>query len=137
VKGDTRVTNRIKTLDKIFNKTIASSQIHECVLLVENTRGDFSYSNGYGGKNINSPLLMASITKLFTTTCILALQEQERLFLSNKISDYFDDATLKGIHIYNSKEYSYELTISDLLFQTSGLPDEFEERNDKNISLIG
>lgn len=128
------VTDRIKTLDKIFNKTIASSQIHECVLLVENTSGDFSYSNGFGGKNINSPLLMASITKLFTTTCILALQEQERLFLSNKISDYFDDAILNGLHIYDGKEYSYELTISDLLYQTSGLPDEFEERNDKNVS---
>lgn len=128
----TIMTDRIKTLDKIFNKSIASSQVHEGVLLVENTKGDFSYSKGYGGKDINSPLLMASITKLFTTTCILALLEQKRLSLSNKISEYFEDDVLKGLHIYAGKEYSYELTISDLLFQTSGLPDEFEERNNKN-----
>lgn len=129
--------NRIKTLDKIFNKTAASNQIHECVLFVENTNGDFSYSNSYGGKELNSPLLMASITKLFTTTCILALQEQERLSLTDKVSDYFDDTIMNGLHIYAGKEYSYELTISDLLFQVSGLPDEFEENhNSSKVNFI-
>ncbi|PFR24044.1 hypothetical protein COK19_18885 [Bacillus cereus] len=38
--------------------------------IVENTNGNFLYSNGYEGKNIDTPLLMSSITKLFTTTCI-------------------------------------------------------------------
>lgn len=108
-------TNRIKTLERLFNKTVKSAQIHDCVLYVENTNGDFSYSNGYGGKDLNSPLLMASITKLFTTTCILALQEQERLSLTDKVSDYFNDTIMNGLHIYGGKEYSYELTISDLL----------------------
>lgn len=78
-------TNRIQTLEKIFNKTIGSNQIYESVLFVENTSGNFSYGNGYGGKSIDSPLLMASITKLFTTTCILALQEQGCLFLNDKV----------------------------------------------------
>lgn len=128
--------NRIKTLDNIFNKTISSNQIHEFVLFVENTSGDFSYSNGYGGRDLNSPLIMASITKLFTTTCILALQEQKLLSLNDKLSDYFDDDIMNSLHIYDYKEYSYELTISDLLFQTSGLPDEFEERNDKGRELF-
>lgn len=118
--------NRIETLDKIFNKTVASNQIHECVLNVENTNGDFSYSNGYGDKSLNSPLIMASITKLFTTTCIIILQEQKRLSLDDKVSKYFDDSIMHGLHIYGGKEYSYDLTISDLLFQISGLPDEAE-----------
>lgn len=119
--------NRIKTLENIFNKTVASNKIHECVLYVENTDGDFSYNNGFGDKNLNSPLLMASITKLFTTTCILVLQEQERLSLDDKVSKYLDDSIMNGLHIYGGKEYSSELTISDLLFQISGLPDETEE----------
>lgn len=70
---------------------------------------------------------MASITKLFTTTCILILLEQGKLSLNNKISEYFDENIIKGIHIYNGKDYSFELTISDLLFQTSGLPDVYLE----------
>lgn len=100
------------------------------MLFVENTSGNFSYRNGYGGRDLNSPLLMASITKLFTTTCILVLQERGCLFLNDKVSDYFDADIMNGLHIYDGKEYSYELTISDLLFQISGLPDEFEEGND-------
>lgn len=135
-KGATMRANRVKTLDNLFDKTISSNKIHECVLYVENTSGNFSYSNGYGGRDLNSPLLMASITKLFTTTCILALQEQGCLFLNDKVSDYFDDNIMKGLHIYNGKEYSYELTISDLLFQISGLPDEFEEGNDSISNFV-
>lgn len=122
--------SRTKKFEKIFNKATSSNQIHEGVLFVENTGGDFSYSKGYGGKEVDSPLLMASITKLFTTTCILALQEQGKLLLDDKVSTYFDNAVLSGIHVYGGKEYSFNLTISDLLFQISGLPDVFEEGND-------
>lgn len=121
---------RTQKLEKLFNKATSSNQIHDGVLLVENTSGDFSYSRGYGGKELDSPLLMASITKLFTTTCILALQEQGKLSLDDKLTKYFDNTVLSGIHIYRGKEYSFELTISDLLFQISGLPDVFEEGND-------
>lgn len=120
-------TNLLQKLEKNFNKTVASNQIHEAVLFVENTNGDFSYSKGYGGKDIDSPLLMASITKLFTTACILALQEQGKLSLGNKITKYFDDSVLDGLHVYKGKDYSFELTLLDLLFQISGLPDVYEE----------
>lgn len=118
------------TIDKIFNKTVASSNIHESILFVENTQGDFSYNKGYGGKDINSPFIMASVTKLFTTTCIIILKEAEKLSFSDKVSNYLDDSIMSGLHVYAGKEYSYELSISDLLFHVSGLPDEFEETND-------
>ncbi|WP_339315299.1 serine hydrolase domain-containing protein [Paenibacillus sp. FSL R10-2734] len=123
-------TDRMRTIEKIFNKATHSKQIHEGVLFVENTDGDFSYSKGYGGKNIDSPMLMASITKLFTTTCILALLEMGKLSLEDRLSKYFDNAVLSGIHVYEGKEYSFDLTLSDLLFQISGLPDVFEEGKD-------
>lgn len=117
----------VQKIEQIFHKITRSSQIHEAVILVENTEGTFSYSNGYGGKDIDSPLLMASITKLFTTTCILALEERGKLSLDDKVTKYFDHAVLSGLHVYGGKEYSFDLTLSDLLFQISGLPDVFEE----------
>ncbi|WP_202623864.1 serine hydrolase domain-containing protein [Sporotomaculum syntrophicum] len=119
----------MQKLERIFNKTAGSNQIYEAVLFVQNTGGDFSYSKGHGGRDIDSPLLMASITKLFTTSCILALQEQGRLSLDDGIAKYFDKAVLEGLHVYKGKEYSFALTISDLLFQVSGLPDVYEEGN--------
>ncbi len=120
-------TNTIRKCENLFNKAIASNKIYEAVLFVENENSDFSYNQGYGNKNIDSPILMASITKLFTTTCILALQEQDMLSLDDKITNYFDNSVLGGLHVFRGKEYSQELTISDLLFQTSGLPDVYEE----------
>jgi CubicO group peptidase (beta-lactamase class C family) len=120
-------------IDKIFNKKTNSKQIHEAILYIENSSGNFSHSKGYGGKELDSPLLMASITKLFTTACILSLWEKGSLSLEDKLTKYFDDDTLSGLHIYKGNEYSFELTISDLLFQTSGLPDAFESGNISNI----
>ncbi|WP_207649544.1 serine hydrolase domain-containing protein [Desulfitobacterium chlororespirans] len=71
--------------------------------------------------------MIASITKLFTTACILILQEQGEISLDNKVTKFFGHSMLSGLHVYKSQEYSYELTLYDLLFQTSGLPDAYEE----------
>jgi CubicO group peptidase (beta-lactamase class C family) len=110
-------------IEKKFNNVTRSKQIHEAVLLVENSSGDFSVNIGYGGKTIDTPLYSASVGKLHTTACALMLQEQGKLSLDDKLTKYFDNNTLKNLHIYKGKEYSFELTLSDLLFQTSGLPD--------------
>jgi CubicO group peptidase (beta-lactamase class C family) len=112
-----------ETIEKIFNNLTRSNNVHEGVLLVENSKGDFSVNFGYGGRDINSPLFLASVTKLFITTCILILKEQKKLSLEDNIGIYIDKAVLDNLHIYKSKEYSNQLKISDLLFQRSGLPD--------------
>ncbi len=123
-------TEVVRKIDKLFDKTTSSNQIHEAILFVESMNGDFSYNRGCGDRELDSFMTMASITKLFTTTCILILLEQERLSLNDKIANYFEEDVLSGLHIFNGKEYSYELTISDLLFQTSGFPEMFEEGKD-------
>jgi len=40
-------TNFFEKLERSFNKMIASNQIHEAVVFVENTDGEFSFSRGY------------------------------------------------------------------------------------------
>lgn len=114
-------------IDKIFDKLAKSSYVHEAILYIENSDGSFSYSKNYGNKNLDTPMLMASITKLFTTTCILKLLAQNKLSIEDKLSKYFDMDVLKNIHKFKGKDYSFDLTISNLLFQTSGLPDTFAE----------
>lgn len=111
--------------DKVFQKIVASRQIHECICLIENGKGDYRWSRGYGGRELETPFLMASITKLFTTACIIKLLEDSRLKLTDKVSEYLDPDLLKGIHVFKGTDYSYMLTIAHLLFQTSGLPDWF------------
>lgn len=126
-KEKVMISMETEKYEKVFNKFVNSKKTHEGILLIESANGDFSFSKGYGGKEINSPFLMASITKLFTTTCILILQEQGKLSLNDKIVKYIDSNTLSAIHVYHGRDYSLELTISDLLFQISGLPDVYLE----------
>ncbi len=111
--------------DQIFNKTVAPKQIHECVCYVESGTGVFSWSKCYGEKSLETPLLVASVTKLFTTTCIIKLLESSKLKLTDKVEQCFEPGMLKGIHNFKGTDYSSELSIANLLFQTSGLPDWF------------
>ncbi len=114
---------------KLFNKTISSSRIHEAVLYIENSSGSFSEHYCYGNRNVDTPMIAASITKMFTTSCILKLYEQGQLALNDNIGDYLKIDLLSGLHIFKGHEHSFNLTIADLLFQTSGLPDDFESSN--------
>ena len=127
----------IEKFEHVFDKITKSKQIHEAIFFVENANDDFAWSKGYGGKELDSSMLMASITKLFTTTCVLILQQQGKLSLDDKLGKYFDKLFLSGLHVYRGKEYSFDLTIADLLFQISGLPDIFEEgkNSGKNKAL--
>lgn len=110
-------------IERIFNSSIGSKQIQEAVLLVENGSGDFSVNFEYGGKTIDTPINSASVGKLLTTTCIIMLQEQKKLSLDNLVVDYFDKNIFNGLHKFKEVDYSHKLTLSDLLFQTSGFPD--------------
>ncbi|SHG56485.1 serine hydrolase domain-containing protein [Ornithinibacillus halophilus] len=113
--------------EKIFEGVTKKKQIHESVLLVESANGDLSYNFEYGGKNIDTPFLIASITKLFTTACIFILREQGKLSLDDKVAKYFNKDTISGLHVNKGQDYSSSLTISNILFHTSGLRDVIEE----------
>ncbi|MBP3889246.1 MAG: beta-lactamase family protein [Cellulosilyticum sp.] len=127
---------REEKIDTIFQGVTDSKQIYNGILLVENTKGDFSYSKLYGECALDEPFLMASVTKLFTTSCILILKEQGRLSLQDKISDHLDNEILRGLHIYKGQEYSLDLTIEHLLFQNSGLADLFEEGSNSLLEQL-
>ena len=125
-----------QVIEKAFAVAVNSRYIQEAVLLVEDSTGDFSESIGYGGRDIDTPMIMASITKMFTTACVLKLCEENRMSLNDKLTQYFSDSELRELHVYKGHEYSFDLTISDLLFQTSGLPDSFESANQSGSAVM-
>ncbi|MGL4800339.1 MAG: serine hydrolase domain-containing protein [Cellulosilyticaceae bacterium] len=114
-------------LAKLFQSVTKAKDIEEGFLYVEDTEGEVHYTQSYGGRELDTPMVMASITKLFTTACILALIEEGKLGLAYKVAQYFDEETMKGLHTYKGKDYATELTIKHLLCQTSGLPDYYLE----------
>jgi len=127
--------NNSEIIKTIFNKSVRSKAIHEAVLLVEDGKGDFSEFISYGERTIDSPIFTASIGKLYTTSCILILESQNKLSLNDPIDKYLDNSIMEGLHIYKGIDYSKKITISNLLFQTSGIPDWFEESNGRKIMI--
>src|SRR5699024_7836459 len=110
--------NKKEVIDSIFQKTTKNKLLHEAVLLVEDSYGKFSYHLEYGGKGIDTPFLIASITKLFTTSCIFILKDQGRLSLDDPLIKYIDKEKLQYLHIYRGQEFSEQLTIAHLLCHT-------------------
>ena len=84
--------NKKEAIEKVFNSATHSKKIHEAVLFVENTKGDFSVCYGYGGRDKHTPLFTASVSKLFVTACILILQERKKLSLDDYVGEYIDRA---------------------------------------------
>lgn len=136
----------LQRIEKVFNKNIVSNQIYEAVLFIENTNGDFSYSKGYGNKDIDSPLIMGSITKLLTTTCILLLQEQGRLtFLLFQISG-LPDVYEEGKNSYKNRIINEDFfcTFYEIMEKTKKLNSHFKPRTvrkayyaDINFDILG
>lgn len=124
---DEWMDRQINKAEKIFNRLTKKTNVYESVVLIENVAGDFSHHFDYGGKHIDSPILIASITKLFTTACIFILQEKGKLSLNDKLAKFIDEKYWRHLHVYKGHDYSNELTIAHLLCQTSGLRDVIDE----------
>lgn len=121
---------KTKSYDDLFNKYVQEKRIYESVVLIEKGTGETIFSKACGGKDIDSPIIAASITKMFTAACIFILIQQGYMTLNDNLLNFYEPAYLKRLHFYKGKDYSYDLKISDLLYQTSGLPDIYEEGKD-------
>lgn len=119
-------------IQTLFNETLSNTNVHSATLAVYSPSKniDFSFATGALENNDKtskaSPFYVASIGKTFTATAIAILYEQGRLNLTDKISKYLPDRIIGGIHLFQGKDYSHEITIAQLLQHTSGLPDYFE-----------
>ncbi len=129
---------KTKNYDDLFDKYIQSKKIYESIILIEKGTGETIFSKTYGKKDIDSPIIAASITKMFTAACIFILIQQSYMTLNDNLLNFYEPAYLKGLHVYKGKDYSCELKVSDLLYQTSGLADIYEEgkNNVKKQAII-
>lgn len=118
--------------EKVFANLTKNKNIYQAICYIENSDRSFSWNNTYGeNTDINKPFAIASITKLYTTACIIILVQNKIISLEDKVERYLDEKTMSGLLIYKNVDYSSLLTIKHLLFQSSGFFDDFE----KTISL--
>jgi D-alanyl-D-alanine carboxypeptidase len=118
--------------------------IGNLVLSVMKGDGSFSWSGAAGIASQNgqvpmtkdTPIYIASITKLYTATAIMRLYEKGALSLDDPMARYLPEGLIRGIHVYKGKDYSPKITIKQLLSHTSGIADYYSERPEGGKSLF-
>ena len=118
--------------------------IRNCVLSVMKGNGSFSWSGAAGIASQDdqvpmikdTPIYIASITKLYTATAIMRLYEMGALSLDDPMSRYLPEELIRGIHLYKGKDYSHEITIRQLLSHTSGIADYYTEKGKDGKTLF-
>ncbi len=112
------------TLQKSVEKAVEDTNFNGSVMISKNN-GD-SYDVLYqgpagtdGGYNIDTIYDVGSVSKIYTTTAIMMLQEEGKLNYNDKITKYFDN-------VPKSKQ---DVTIKMLLTHTSGI---YAEENDNH-----
>lgn len=118
--------------------------VRNCVLSVMKGDGSFSWSGAAGvarqdgqvPMTKDTPVFIASITKLYTATVIMRLYEKGSLSLDDPMSKYLPRDLIQGIHVYKGKDYSNEITIEQLLSHTSGIADYYDEKPKGGKSLF-
>lgn len=59
---------KIKSYDTLFDNYMREKKIYESVVLIEKGTGETIFSKAYGGKDIDSPIIAASL-------CFLSVME--------------------------------------------------------------
>jgi CubicO group peptidase (beta-lactamase class C family) len=107
--------------------------VSNCVLSVKKGDDSFSWAGAAGiarqagqvPMTKDTPIYIASITKLYTATVIMRLYEKAALSLDDPMARYLPEKLIQGIHVYKGRDYSHEITIKELLSHTSGIADYY------------
>lgn len=129
-------TDLTQKIDKIVDATARKSRVHG--LLVQLSSGDdhFNYAAARGELQMHTPYFIASTTKLYTTACIFQLIDEGRLQLGSRLPEFYAAEELGGLHTFQGRDYSADITIEQLLRHGSGLPDYFEDKPKNGPSML-
>ena len=76
----------------------------------------------------DTPIYMASVTKVYIASLVMLLSERKLLALDDPIAKYLPAALIRGIDVYAGHDYSRQVTVRQLVSMTSGIPNYYEEK---------
>lgn len=110
--------NKAAELDKLMNQAHTNGVFNGSILVAENGKVIYRKAFGYANKETKQLLKpefcfdLASVSKQFTAMGIMILEERNKLSYDDKIIKYFPEFPA----------YGKDITIRNLLNQTSGMP---------------
>ncbi|MFZ5986338.1 MAG: serine hydrolase domain-containing protein [Bacillota bacterium] len=123
-------------LNQIIKQAVTKKYIHGAVFNVSLGGENQSWSGASGNMKIESRYYIASINKLFISSIILKLIDEGRLSFNDALAKFVPSNLIKGLHVYNGRDYSKDITILHMLSHTSGLPCYLADKPENGISAI-
>lgn len=123
-------------LKRIIDEALTKKYIHGAVFSVSTGDHSQAWSGASGNMNVDSPYYIASINKLVISSIILRLIAEGRLSFKDTLSKFLSSNLLKGLHVYKGRDYSKDITIMQMLSNTSGLPCYLEDKPANGVAAI-
>jgi len=131
-------------LQPLADRLVAKRRIFNAVLAMQSGDGRInavaaaghSDPTGMVPMTPETPYLLASISKLYTATIVMTLVDGGNLGLDDPISEILSCDITSELHMVDGKDYGSTITIGQLLSQTSGLADYFEDKPKGGRSLL-
>ncbi|MGT2888618.1 beta-lactamase family protein [Streptococcus didelphis] len=114
-------------LSQLFTSFIAKNQLPRAIVTIQSGDKEENLQLQHGEIDSQSPFLLASVTKLWTTTLIFQLIDQRKLSYNDIVTDFIEKEKVLGLHHISGQDQTAFITVKDLLFQRSGLPNVFYE----------
>jgi D-alanyl-D-alanine carboxypeptidase len=122
-------------LDALLGQMAAPKTIHNALFAVEKMDLSFSWVGATGATgpagtplHTDTPIYIASVTKLFIASTILKLHERSLVDIDQPILAYLPQALIAGLHRMNGVDYTDQITVRHLLGHSSGLPEYLEDK---------
>ncbi|MCB8941087.1 MAG: beta-lactamase family protein [Ardenticatenaceae bacterium] len=124
-------------LQAIVDKQVDEFGFPSVLLLVDAPDSDFRWQGAAGLADPANGISMvpedqfalASVTKMVTAVTILKLAEQGAVGIDDPIANYLPEALIAQLHNYEGESYGEQITVRQLLNQTTGF-DGFSDSRD-------
>ncbi len=122
-------------LQEFLQQLTASQSSRNAVVAIETGDGTFRWRGAVGDARpdgtpmaADTPIWIASVTKLYIASSILKLHERGLLRLDAAMSTYLPQTLIGGLHRLGGVDYTEQITVRHLLGHLTGLPDYFDGR---------
>jgi D-alanyl-D-alanine carboxypeptidase len=124
---------KLEIEQKLKGMVIGDQAIPNAFLLIHSDQHGIHWNMAQGRRegaavNPEQPYHTASIAKTFTAMMIAKLVEEGKLSYQDRLEKYLADDLMKDLHNYRGNDYSHDITIQQLISNTSGLGDFYEEK---------
>ncbi|SDL21018.1 CubicO group peptidase, beta-lactamase class C family [Glycomyces sambucus] len=111
-------------LDRVAARFAAKPAVHSLSLAAAQPSTGFTWEFGEARR----PYFIASITKLATVAMVMQLRDEGALTLDTRAADLIGEDVMRGLNVRDGRDLGPAVTVRELLTQTSGIPDYFEQR---------